>query len=177
MEFYSYLWLRKDDSPYYVGKGSGRRAFKKQGHSVNPPKDLTKIVIFPQDTEADAFESEMALIWLFGRKDLGTGCLRNLTAGGEGGSNPSIEVRQKQAENGRIQGHRAGTIYGRKNVENGHLAAISILGGQAAVKSGQLAGICAAGGRKRAMFTNHARWHVKRNKIVPTCRLCVPPSE
>ena len=34
-------------------------------------------------SEAEAFESEIALIELFGRKDIGTGCLRNMTAGGE----------------------------------------------------------------------------------------------
>jgi len=82
MEFYSYLWLREDGSPYYVGKGSGKRAFiRHQGHWA--PKDHARILIFPQDSEADAFESEIALIWLFGRKDLGTGILRNHTDGGE----------------------------------------------------------------------------------------------
>jgi len=50
-------------------------------------------------SEAKAFESEMALIDLFGRKDLGTGCLRNLTDGGEGASGniPSIEARKNMA--------------------------------------------------------------------------------
>jgi hypothetical protein len=82
--FYSYLWLRASDgSPYYVGKGTGRRAFH-VAHGVHRPKDRNNILIFPQDSEADAFESERALIWLFGRKDNGTGILRNLTDGGEG---------------------------------------------------------------------------------------------
>jgi len=35
-------------------------------------------------SEADALESEIALIDLFGRKDKGTGCLRNFTDGGDG---------------------------------------------------------------------------------------------
>jgi hypothetical protein len=34
-------------------------------------------------SEFEAFESEIALIELFGRKDFGTGCLRNLTDGGD----------------------------------------------------------------------------------------------
>jgi hypothetical protein len=85
MNFYSYLWLREDGSPYYVGKGKGNRAFRGRrngGHLPHPIKD--RVVIFPMLNEAEAFESEMALIELFGRKDNGTGILRNLTDGGEG---------------------------------------------------------------------------------------------
>ena len=101
MEFYSYLWLREDGSPYYVGKGSGRRAYGRCNHGhLHPPKDLSRIVLFPQDSEAAAFKSEQDLIALFGRKDLGTGCLRNLTDGGEGASGykPPEEVRQRWSE-------------------------------------------------------------------------------
>src|SRR5208283_2092583 len=92
MDFYSYLWLREKDGtfptgiPYYAGKGKGLRAFKKQKHFTNPPKDKVNIIILPMENEAMAFESEIALIALFGRIDNGTGYLRNLTDGGEGGS-------------------------------------------------------------------------------------------
>ena len=34
--------------------------------------------------EADAFQLEILLIYQYGRIDLGTGCLRNLTNGGDG---------------------------------------------------------------------------------------------
>lgn len=97
-QFYSYLWLREDESPYYVGKGSGRRAYISHG-KFYPPRDKSLIVIFPQDSEAEAFESEIALIWLFGRKDLGTGCLYNSTAGGEGlsGYRHTASAKQKQS--------------------------------------------------------------------------------
>jgi hypothetical protein len=98
MTFYSYLWLRAtEDTPWYVGKGSGNRAYQRcKGHWA--PKDRSRIFIFPQDSEADAFESERSLIWLFGRKDLGSGCLHNTSDGGEGGSNPTASTRAKQSQ-------------------------------------------------------------------------------
>jgi hypothetical protein len=99
MEFYSYLWLRADGTPYYAGKGKGNRAFTGRGHNLRSPCDNARILVFPMASEAEAFESEMALIDLFGRKDLGTGCLRNLTSGGEGaaGMIVSAATRQKQS--------------------------------------------------------------------------------
>jgi len=82
-EFYTYVWLREDDTPYYVGKGSRERAYTSWGHGVRCPADRAKIVVYPAQTETEALEVEIALIWYYGRKDLGTGCLRNLTDGGE----------------------------------------------------------------------------------------------
>jgi hypothetical protein len=99
--FYSYLYLREDETPYYVGKGCGKRAFKhKKNGDVHPPKDKFRIIIFPMLNEAEAFESEMALIELFGRKDLGTGILYNRTNGGDGtsGLRWSEEAKQKMSE-------------------------------------------------------------------------------
>jgi len=100
-QFYSYLWLREDGTPYYVGKGCGKRAFGRKNHGrLHPPKDLSRIVLFPQDSEAAAFESERDLIALFGRKDLGTGCLRNMTDGGEGATGyiAPVELRQRLSQ-------------------------------------------------------------------------------
>lgn len=88
--FYTYLWLRAKDgtfpatTPYYVGKGRGNRAYEDADHCVHPPTDLSLIVIFPCQSEQEAFDEEKRLIALHGRIDLGTGCLRNRTAGGEG---------------------------------------------------------------------------------------------
>ena len=97
MEFYSYLWLRADGTPYYAGKGKGNRAHIRGSHRLRPPDDNSRILIFPMASEADALESEIALIDLFGRKDLGTGCLRNFTTGKLGW------IKRKQ--NGKFQRH------------------------------------------------------------------------
>lgn len=84
MRFYTYMWLRADATPYYVGKGIGNRAFVSTRHSVGCPKEKSRILIQFWSSEAEAFEMEKYYIRLFGRKDNGTGILRNLTDGGEG---------------------------------------------------------------------------------------------
>ncbi len=84
--FYTYLWLREDGSPYYVGKGMGRRGFLSHGHTVPCPKEVERIIIQEWLSEDQAYEAEKFLISYFGRIDQGTGCLRNLTDGGEGAS-------------------------------------------------------------------------------------------
>lgn len=89
-KFYVYLYHRSKNSkhgeigsPYYVGKGSGRRAWAKR-HRVKPPEDRALIEIISKDmNEADALQAEMLLIMLYGRADRRTGCLRNYTDGGE----------------------------------------------------------------------------------------------
>lgn len=112
--FYVYLWLRHKNSkhgpklsPYYVGKGSGNRAFNPRQRRVKPPKDRSYIV-FAQEglTEQEAFDLERYYIALYGRKDLGTGILGNFTDGGEGASGlrHSQESRNKmsRAQKGKI---------------------------------------------------------------------------
>jgi hypothetical protein len=95
MRFYSYIWTRENETPYYAGKGSGNRAFISFGHSVHCPKDKSRIVVFPMLNEAEAFESEIALIALFGRKDNKTGILHNHTDGGDGVSGHSHSEETK----------------------------------------------------------------------------------
>jgi len=84
MIFYTYLWLREDGSPYYVGKGYGDRAYKQANHRFPPPSNSDRIVVQEFPTEQNALVAEQLLIAVYGRKDLGTGCLRNFTDGGQG---------------------------------------------------------------------------------------------
>ena len=82
-DFYTYAYLREDGSPYYVGKGKGDRAFSTQRR--NKPLCNSKIVFLRKNmSEKDALKHECKIIKFFGRKDLGTGILRNRTDGGEG---------------------------------------------------------------------------------------------
>ena len=100
--FYTYAYLRKDDrTPYYVGKGRGKRAYD-SSHNVKVPDDKGRIIFLKQNlTEEEAFNHEKYMIAVLGRKDLGTGILRNMTDGGEGPSNPSPEARRKNSERNR----------------------------------------------------------------------------
>ena len=77
--YYVYQWLREDGTPYYIGKGKEGRAWRKG----SPPKERIEIITEGLSEQA-ALALEVELIAKYGRKDLGTGILRNLTDGGDG---------------------------------------------------------------------------------------------
>lgn len=91
-KYYVYEYLRQDGTPYYIGKGSGFRAYCKRPYR---PDDKSRINIIKENlSEQEAFDLEISLIEKHGRQDLGTGILKNKTVGGEGYA-LSEETKQK----------------------------------------------------------------------------------
>ena len=109
-EFYTYAYLREDGTPYYIGKGKARRAFSRHHRSCPTPKDKSRIIFLKKNlTEAEALKHEVYMINVLGRKDLGTGILRNLTDGGEGITKTtrtlSVEHKRKLSIAGKKRRH------------------------------------------------------------------------
>jgi hypothetical protein len=107
--YYVYAYLRKNGTPYYIGKGIRGRAWGKHRYKIKDseylsgiqePKNNTKIVILESGlSEIGAFALERRMIRWYGRIDSKTGILRNRTDGGEGsvGSIKSDETKKKMS--------------------------------------------------------------------------------
>lgn len=98
-KFYTYLHCKPDGTPFYVGKGRGNRALKFSERSAHHKSVVAKygresidVFIFPRESEQDAFDTEIRWIAQFMREGHN---LANKTNGGEGMSNPTLEVRAK----------------------------------------------------------------------------------
>lgn len=102
MIYYVYILRdpRKENEPFYVGKGKDKRAEshmnKDDEHNLFKTNVINKIrgngleplIEYYKENleESEAFLLEINLIKKYGRRDLGTGILTNLTDGGEGSS-------------------------------------------------------------------------------------------
>jgi hypothetical protein len=119
-DYYTYAFLREGGTPYYIGKGRGKRIYS-PNRLINLPTDKSRILFLKKGlTEVEAFKHEVYMIFVLGRKDTGTGILRNLTNGGEGSSgavrsketrnkiskankNPSEKTRRKMSDSGKVK--------------------------------------------------------------------------
>ena len=154
------MYLRSNDSkhgksgtPYYVGKGRGKRAYNQHGRHTPTPTDLTKIVIASSGMkEEEAFQEETRLIKQYGRIDLGTGCLRNRTDGGEGQCGvhrPKPEAwkqwLREHPNSGQFRpGHASPCWWKGKKMTEEHRQKLSIAGRGRVFSSGSRAKISAA---------------------------------
>jgi hypothetical protein len=111
--FYVYAYLRAKAStragkltPYYIGKGSSNRAFRKN-RAIPMPVDQSLIVFVAENlTEEDAFRLEKYCIALYGRVDRGTGVLYNMTDGGEGACGRSQTEKTKEKISAAFRGNK-----------------------------------------------------------------------
>lgn len=122
-DFYTYAYLREDGTPYYIGKGKGRRItrrhYRRDGKYFSAPKD--KVIYLKRNlTEEEAFRHEIYMISVLGRKDIGTGILRNRTNGGEGptGKVLSEETKRKISQSQKGIRRIGGGGHGANNVRS-----------------------------------------------------------
>ena len=165
LNYYVYAYLRKSDlTPYYIGKGKGPRAWAKQ-HNVIVPEDYNRIVIVESNlSDIGALAIERRLIEWYGRKDLGIGTLRNMSAGGDGAEG-RIQTEQTRKLIGEANKRRVWTEesknklrlhnQNKKQTPEANLKRSQTLKGRK-VKLTYVSCSCC---KKTTTLTNFIRWH------------------
>lgn len=97
--YYTYAYLREDKTPYYIGKGSGDRAYQKHirnnGQNLLPKNKGQILILKRLEIEDEAYKHEQYLIALYGRKCDG-GILVNMVHGGKGGARKYLTKKEKE---------------------------------------------------------------------------------
>ena len=97
--YYTYAYLREDRTPYYIGKGTGNRAYvshrRKNGVDFKPRSENQILILKHFECEKDAYEHEKYLIFLYGLK-INNGLLINMTNGGDGGGHIKYSNEEKE---------------------------------------------------------------------------------
>jgi len=204
-EYYVYRHHRLDNrQPFYIGVGVTRhekyfgqypkietvynRAFSHKGRSgfwyniVNKAGLRVEIIYICSSAE-EARLKEQEFISLYGRLDLGTGILVNMTAGGDGRFDPSEEQRQAMAENARTKSwfrpgkdHKNAREVHQYDLDGNYIrswdtiisATEAILGKK--VKSGGGCILCSAQGKLHLAYGY--RWSFKKElKLLPSSKI------
>jgi Helix-turn-helix domain of resolvase/NUMOD3 motif len=99
---YVYAHYTKDNNQlFYIGVGKGKSRLNskasrnKHWHNVVNKHGFYYEVVFESESFLECLKKEIELISLYGRRDLGTGNLVNMTDGGQGCFNMSDESRKK----------------------------------------------------------------------------------
>ncbi len=101
---YLYRHIRLDkNEPFYVGIGSDTTYYRskretkrnKIWNDIRKKCEIRSEIVLDDLTWEEACIKEIEFVRLYGRIDRKTGCLANLTDGGDGYLNPSDEVRSK----------------------------------------------------------------------------------
>lgn len=145
-QYYTYLHCKPDLTPFYVGKGSGRRSSlvvsgrRNQHHKNIVAKygaENIVIMVFNKDSEESALRSERRLIKMFTEAGFE---LANKSIGGESGStgahwklSEATKVKQAAAKIGNTHGAGQHNRIGQSNSPE-HRAKLSVAGKAAWVK-------------------------------------------